>query len=213
MFKKKEISQDEKIYQYHQNWIFFLTGAWLIATFEHNYYTLSSYSLNKIWSVFGYKIPISDVGTFLLVLALELTLFWSISFIPSGKRWGINMKFIYVIQFVSTSISVLLNIKYMVEASPTPSFMDIGIGAIVGGLIPVFVILFGYIEGHVYDTRVDAGVFKTSQKVTKESIKEAISQNPNLTQRQLAKMFDVSAATINAKIREIQGERIGGNGR
>jgi len=212
LFRKKEINKEEKLYQRHQNWIFWLTGFWLLATFEHNYYTLSKYSLNKIWDIFGTMVPISDIANILLVAALELTLFWSVSFIPTGKRWGIKMTFIYVIQVVSTFISIVLNVKYMVMASPSDLIMDILIGAIVGGLIPVFVILFGYVEGHVFDSRVDTAIFKTNgSKVTSGMVEGALSKDPSLTQRKLARMFNVSPATIHTKMEEIRRRRMGVN--
>jgi hypothetical protein len=212
LFRKKEISKDEKLYQRHQNWIFWLTGFWLLATFEHNYYTLSKYSLDKVWDIFGTMVPISDIANILLVAALELTLFWSITFIPTGKRWGIKMTFIYVIQAVSTLISVVLNIKYMYMARPSDLLMDILIGAVVGGLIPVFVILFGYVEGHVFDSRVDTAVFKTNgAKVTAGMIEDALARDGSLSQRKLAKMFNVSPATIHTKMGEIRKKRMGVN--
>ncbi len=199
--------KEEKLYKRHQGWIFWLTGMWLLATFEHNYYTLGDYSLHKVWTIFGTDIPISDISTFLMVMALELTLFWSVSFIPTGKRWSIKLTYIYIIQFVSTFISMVLNIKYMIEASPTPTVMDYTIGAVVGGLIPVFVILFGYVEGHVFDTRIEMA---TGKKVTRETLKKVMVENPGLTRRKMAEKLGVSATTIQNIVNGMNKDRMDG---
>jgi len=207
---------EQKMYQRHQGWIFWLTGSWLIATFEHNYFTLSNYSLGKIWTIFGTAFPISDISAFLMVLALDLSLFWSISFIPAARRWDVRMIGVYIVLFVSTIISIILNVKYMIQASPSPGIGDILIGAVIGALIPVFVILFGYIEGHVVDSQYKKGTDNilnhkvkneegdgNDKKVTSQQVFEAMKQNPRLTRRQLANMFNVSPTTIQNRINEI----------
>ena len=40
-------------------------------------------------------------------------------------------------------------------ASPTNSTMDVAIGAVIGGLIPIFVVLFGYVEGQLVDSQTN----------------------------------------------------------
>jgi hypothetical protein len=201
IFKKEEITEDEKLYRKYQNWIFWLTGGWLLATFQHNYSTLSKYNLGETldlgWVSTGLTLPIADISNFVMVVVLELTLFFSVSFIPAAKRWGIKAIVIYMAMIVSTAISIFLNIKYMVAASPTPSIIDVGIGAIVGGLIPTFVVIFGYIQGHVVNSRMGLSPSRANGSVTVEQVRAAVDKDPYLTQRKLADRFGVSLGKMN----------------
>lgn len=204
---KKELSEDEKLYRKHQNWIFWLTGGWLLATFQHNYSTLSNYSLHETlnlgWLFSGLTLPIADISNFVLVVVLELTLFWSISFIPAGKRWNIKTLVIYMAMIVSTAISIFLNVKYMVAASPTDSVVDVGIGAIVGGLIPIFVVIFGYVEGNVVESRMGQ-ISSRSGSVSLEQVEAALDKDPHLTQRKASERFGVSLGTMNKMYSQIR---------
>ena len=148
------IMDEKKLYQRNQNWIILLVGFWLFATLEHSYLTLSQYSLHKTFNLFGSMIPYSDISAFLLVLALDLSMFWSISFLPFAKKRTIKLFSIYSLLAVSTIISIFLNVKYMILSSPSPSFGDLALGAVVGGLIPLFVVIFGYIQGAVLDSQI-----------------------------------------------------------
>lgn len=209
LFKKEEITEDEKLYKRHQNWIFWLTGGWLLATFQHNYSTLSNYSLHETlnlgWLFTGLTLPIADISNFVLVVVLELTLFWSISFIPAGKRWNIKTLVIYMAMIVSTAISIFLNVKYMVAASPTESVVDVGIGAIVGGLIPIFVVIFGYVEGNVVESRMGQ-VNSRAGNATVEMVEDALNKDPHLTQRKAAERFGVSLGKMNKLYAQIRSK-------
>jgi len=153
IFKSKEKTKDQ-LYITHQNWVFWLTGGWLFVTFEHIYHTLSQYSMGTIWVISGTEIPISDIMVFALVILLEVTLFWSVMFIPASTRLKVKKYIMYTIQGIGIIISMFLNVKYMVMASPTNGTMDVAIGAIIGGLIPIFVVLFGYVEGQLVDSQM-----------------------------------------------------------
>lgn len=201
LFKTKEVSEDDKLYRKHQNWIFWLTAGWLLATFQHNYATLSKYNQGEFldlgWIVAGLTLPIADISNFVMVVVLELSLFWSISFIPAGKRWNIKTIVIYMVMIVSTAISIFLNVKYMVAASPSPSVVDVGIGAVIGGLIPIMVVLFGYVQGNVVDSRMNHPTSRANGSVTVEQVKKALEKDPYLTQRKAAERFGVSLGTMN----------------
>jgi hypothetical protein len=210
LFKKEEVSEDERLYRKYQNWIFWLTAGWLLATFQHNYSTLSKYNLGETlnlgWISAGLTLPIADISNFVMVVVLEITLFFSVSFIPAAKRWNIKAIVIYLAMIVSTAISIFLNVKYMVAASPTDSVIDVGIGAIVGGLIPTFVVIFGYIQGHVVDSRMGWTSSRANGGVTVEQVKSALDKDPYLTQRAAAARFGVSLGKMNkiyAQIREM----------
>ena len=196
------MKKDEKVFKYNQSWIFWLTVGWLIATFEHNYYTIANYSLGKIWNIFGTAIPISDISAFIIVVVLDLSMFFSIQFIPTGKRWDIKMIGVTTVLIVSTSISILLNVRYMIEASPSDTWFDLSIGIIIGVLIPLFVVLFGYIEGHVVDSqfseegKIEEVPVLVDGKVTSKMIAEARKKNPSLTRSDLAKMFSMPRSEI-----------------
>lgn len=171
IFKSKEKTKDQ-LYLTHQNWVFWLTGGWLFVTFEHIYHTLSQYSMGTIWMISGTEIPISDIMVFALVILLEVTLFWSVMFIPASTRLKVKKYIMYAIQGIGIAISMFLNIKYMIMASPTTGTMDVAIGAVIGGLIPIFVVLFGYVEGQLVDSQVNKFEFATIDKepTEKESV-------------------------------------------
>jgi hypothetical protein len=208
LFEKKQITEDEKLFKRHQGWIFFLTIGWLLGTFQHNYAALSKYHHNEMWSLgwlfSGLEIPIAAISIFVIVLVLEAGLFWSIMFIPAGKNWNVKPRVMYMILSASTAISMFLNIKYMVEASPSPSVMDIGVGAVVGGIIPLMVVMLGYVEGNIVTSRIQRTT-SPSGDVTVSMVREALQRNPGMTQRAAAAKFDVSLGKMNkifAQIRE-----------
>ena len=212
LFERKEISDDEKLFNKHQNWIFWLTFGWLLGTFQHNYAALSKYTLGETldlgWIVAGLELPIAAIGIFVIVLVLEAGLFWSIMFIPAGKNWNVKPSVMYMILSTSTAISMFLNIKYMVEASPSSSVMDIGIGAAVGGLIPLMVVMLGYVEGNIVTSRMQKTT-PPSADVTVEMVREALHKNPGMTQRAAAARFGVSLGKMNkiyAQIKETTNE-------
>ena len=211
LFKKEEITEDEKLFKRHQGWIFWLTLGWLLATFQHNYATLSKYNqgetLDLSWLVAGFTLPIADISNFVGVVVLEISLFWSIMFIPAGKRWNVKTAILFLIMSVLTAVSIFLNAKYMYEASPSPGIIDIGIGVIVGALMPVMVVLFGYVEGSVVNSRMGQSPSRANGGVTVEQVKAAVDKDPFLTQRKAAERFGVSLGKMNkiyAQIREME---------
>ena len=210
LFKKKEISEDEKLYQKHQSWIFWLTFGWLLATFQHNYATLSKYNLGETlnlgWLFAGLTLPIADISNLVMVIVLEATLFWSIMFIPAGKRWNIKTIIIYILMILSTIISIFLNVKYMVAASPSPSVIDVGIGAVIGGLIPIMVVVFGYVQGNVVDSRMGQTSIRANGNVSLEQVMAALDKDPHLTQRKAAERFGVSLGKMNKIYAQIRAK-------
>jgi len=197
MFKRKERSIDQT-YKTHQNWVFWLTAGWLLVTFEHIHYTLSQYSIDNTWTVMGTEIPISDIKVFALVILLEVTLFWSVMFIPATKRLNIKKFIMHIIQGIGISISMFLNIKYMIMASPTDSTMDVAIGAVIGGLIPIFIVLFGYVEGQLVDSQESKELPAPSRTLKEpellgddEMVVEYKKDNPHLSIREIAEEFNM----------------------
>ena len=184
----------------------------MLATFQHNYSTLSKYNLGETlnlgWISAGLTLPIADISNFVMVVVLELTLFFSVSFIPAAKRWNIKAIVIYMAMIVSTAISIFLNVKYMVAASPTDSIIDVGIGAIVGGLIPTFVVIFGYIQGHVVNSRMSQSYSRANGSVTVEQVRAAVDKDPYITQRQLAARFGVSLGKMNKLYSQMRKEHV-----
>lgn len=196
---------DIKAFKFHQGWIYFLTTAWLIATFEHNYFTLSKYSHDAMlldW------IPISDISAFLIVLALDLSIFWSIMFIPQAKIWNVSLMGARITLIVSTLISILLNVRYMWTASPSPEWFDIMIGVLIGVLIPIYVVIFGWIAGNVatiQSSNIDKKINRATNNGRVLEVDELISwmrDNPKASQRDASKHFNVSLSTIQNRLRE-----------
>jgi len=226
IFKSKEKTKDQ-LYLTHQNWVFWLTGGWLFVTFEHIYHTLSQYSMGTIWMISGTEIPISDIMVFALVILLEVTLFWSVMFIPASTRLKVKKYIMYTIQGIGIIISMFLNVKYMVMASPTNGTMDVAIGAIIGGLIPIFVVLFGYVEGQLVDSQINTpteveddtlakeikkfeeGKFNTKDLTDEENPKEFpdyVAQfkknNPHFSIREIAEHFKISQDEVQKYLDE-----------
>ena len=184
----------------HKIWIYYLTALWLIATFEHNYFTLHSYTHN----IYIYGIPISGITAFLLVVALDLSIFWSVMFLPSAKKYSIQMGGPKLILTISTIISILLNVRYMVTSSPSQSYFDIGVGVIVGILVPTFVVIFGWIEGNLMVVGKETIAIETKQtqkQNNKKEIKKYLKDHPRSSLLEVAKHFGIEAHDV-AKIME-----------
>jgi len=129
----------------HHYWISGLTAAWLIATFEHNYFTLSKYSHNIMMG----NTNITTITNILLVIALDMSVFWAVKFIPQAKIWKISVRGAQSVLILSTLFSILLNIRYMITASPSQDFFDIMVAVVTGMIIPSYVAIFGWITGNI----------------------------------------------------------------
>lgn len=211
-----------KTFKTHQLWIYYLTVSWLFATFEHNYYTLHVYTHNV--TLMG--MPISGITTFLMVLALDLSIFWSVMFIPTARIWNIPIRGAQAVLTVSTIISVLLNVRYMITASPTKDWFDIMIAVTIGILVPTFVVIFGWIEGNValnkefvnnetedVLSRVNGngngnGNYKKRKDVTTEAVVEYFKNNKEASLREAADHFETSTTTILNRLKEAKEKQI-----
>jgi len=187
----------------HRVWINYLTGSWLIATFEHNYFTLHSYTHNLVIG----GIPISGITALLMVLALDLSIFWSVMFIPTARKFDISIRGAQMILVVSTIISILLNVRYMITSSPSNSMFDMGVAIVVGILIPLFVVIFGWIEGNIMITNKDSYAINGSYseksqskqdgiEITKKDVDTYFKKNPRASIRDAAKHFGLETYEI-----------------
>lgn len=186
-------------FRYHHYWIYFLTTSWLISTFEHNYFTLSKYTHD----VFMFSLPISDITAFLLVLAIDLSIFWSVLFIPYANMRQIGTRGSQVVLSVSTVISILLNVRYMWTASPSDGWFDVSIAIIIGTLVPLYVVIFGWIEGSMTVNEYEFGFSGNGNgngKVTTEEVINTLRQHPKESVQQIADRLSVSRQTVQYHI-------------
>lgn len=196
-----------KTFKTHQLWIYYLTVSWLISTFEHNYFTLHVYTHGLTFI----GLPISDITTFLMVIALDLSIFWSVMFIPTARAWNIPIRGAQTILTVSTVISILLNVRYMITASPSNDWFDILIAISIGILIPMFVVIFGWIEGNISlnENFVNGNYLINKKKrndITTSGVKKYFNDNPRASLREAADFFNTSPTTILNRMKENNGK-------
>lgn len=203
----------DKSFKTHKVWIYMLTIAWLIATFEHNAFTLSKFTHNVYYA----GIPVSDISAILVVLALDLSIFWSVFFMPQAKRWDMPVGFVKSILVISTLVSIMLNIRYMVTAIPTDNIFDLITAVIIGTLIPTFVVIYGWLEGNiaivekdimseVITTAVDN--VQSNKKFTDEELENALINNPGAKPTELAGILGVSRQTIHKRLNALKARRV-----
>jgi len=190
---------------YDKWWMYGLTTAWLIATFEHNYFTLSKFSHGM--QIFN--LPISEISAFLIVLALDLSIFYSVKAIPQTKIMSVSIRGHQSILFISTAISILLNIRYMYTAAPSTGWFDITVAISIGLLIPIFVVIFGWIEGNVAIKRLEyiSNSNGVQRAVETEDVVNFFNSNSNASMRDAAKHFNVSVTTIQNRIKEYREQQ------
>ena len=99
-------------------WLNILPILFLIATFEHCYSILSLYNGGLIFPV---------ITSVLLVLAIDTSIYFSMQYIELLPA--------RIILFMSGTISVVLNVKYMLDWKP-PGIFGFIIAITVGTLIP-----------------------------------------------------------------------------
>ena len=106
----------------------------LTATFEHCYYILSLYNGGLILPV---------LTTTLLVLAIDSSIYFSMQFI--------NILPARIILAMSGTISVVLNVKFMLDWKPPGIFGSV-IAIVVGLIIPSMLGLFGWLEKEIRES-------------------------------------------------------------
>lgn len=202
---------NNKLYKQHQWWILGLTTMWLISTFEHNYFTLSKYT----HPVEIMNFSISGISVFLMVLALDLSIFWSVMFIPQAKISDIPIKATQWILTIATIISILLNVRYMYTASllfDDPNWFDYAIGIFVGTLVPIFVVIFGWIEGNVAVKQMET--FKSNISITNgdsislEDVERILIKNPGASGYEIARILQAPASTVYKRIQQIKEREV-----
>jgi len=210
IFKPKEKTTDQ-VFRTHQDWVFWLTAGWLLVTFEHLHYTVSQYTISHTWNIMDTEIPIGAIKSIAFVILLEVTLFWSVMFIPATKRLNVKKIMMHVIQGIGVLVSMFLNIKYMIIASPTPDTLDVTIGAVLGGLVPIFVVLFGYVEGQLVESqygeqdepKADIDENSVAQlKANGALVRGYKRDNPHLSIRELAYFFNIPQEEIQKYLDE-----------
>ena len=112
----------------HRLWLKILPILFLVATFEHCYYILNLYEGGLIFPV---------LTTILLVLAIDTSIYFSMQ--------HHNLLPARIILIMSGTISVTLNVKYMLDWKPAGTF-GLVIATVVGMLIPLMLCLFGWLE-------------------------------------------------------------------
>jgi gas vesicle protein len=176
----------------------FLTIVFLIATYEHCYFTLSGYSHNlMLWSLNW-----SVIANILLVAGVDFAIFFGVKNIPGKKSIGVTLTPTYLIVGLMTIVSVLLNVKYMILVDTVVigwNFETI-IGVLVGLIIPTAVILLAIDEG------------QTSNRLKEIEIEEVEQEK-----ERWRKMAEEKRKTENfEKVKRIEeglAKKRGGNGR
>ncbi|MCB0284633.1 MAG: hypothetical protein KDF60_18770 [Calditrichaeota bacterium] len=155
-------------------WLKILPILFLFATFEHCYYILNLYNGGLILPV---------LTTMLLVLAINASIYFSMKYfeiLPAR-----------IILSMSGTISVSLNVKYMLDWKPDGIF-GLVIAVTVGILIPVMLSMFGWLEGEIKNS-VSNG---KSENALESIVKFHVEKNPELSNRALAELVGCSHTTI-----------------
>jgi hypothetical protein len=155
-------------------WLTVLPLLFLLATFEHSYSILSLYST-------GLLLPF--MTTTLLVLAIDASIYFSMQ--------QIHLLPAKIILTLAATISITLNIKYMVDWKPPGTFALI-IGITVGFLIPAMLGLFGWLEKEIRES-VNS---PSSNGQLKEVVKFHIEKYPDMSSREIAGLIGCSHTTV-----------------
>ena len=160
----------------HKYWLKTLPVLFLAATFEHCYSILSLYNSGLIFPAFT---------TILLVLAIDSSIYFSmlvIDLLPAK-----------IILIMSGTISVALNIHYMIQHAPDGTFNFI-VAVTVGFLVPGMLSLLGWLAKEVKDKHPDGD---SNGKVNlKDVVLFYISRFPDKSDREIADLFGTSHTTV-----------------
>ena len=155
-------------------WLTILPLLFLLATFEHSYSILSLYSK-------GLMLPF--VTTTLLVIAIDSSIYFSmqhIQLLPAK-----------IILTLAATISITLNVKYMIDWKP-PGIFALIIGITVGFLIPAMLGLFGWLEKEIRESIPAAN----SNGHLMEVVKFHIEKYPEMSNREIASLIGCSHTTV-----------------
>jgi hypothetical protein len=131
---------------YIRIWTVIMAVFFLVATFEHNFSTLRMYSSGLVIKGF----PLATWSKVVLVAGIDLMMYFSISYVVIGRRTGANVVPAQWMLALSGIVSAGLNLFYMLTYSPGGILADL-IGGVVGVLIPVMIVLLGWVEGDQKD--------------------------------------------------------------
>lgn len=164
-------------------WLKILPVLFLIATFEHCYYILNLYKSGLIPPVFT---------TILLVLAIDSSIYFSMQYI--------NLLPAQIILIMSGTISITLNVKYMLDWKP-PGIFGLVIAITVGILIPLMLCQFGWLEKVIHDNN---STDRTNGKL-KELVSFHLDKYPEMSNREIASLIGCSYTTVRRYGKLIMG--------
>jgi len=191
-------------------WSWFLTIVFLAATYEHLYKTLGLFSANLVWLGINWSI----ITNALLVLGIDLTTFFGVRSIANLKRNSYPVRHLILLISVMTIISIMLNVKYMLDVSPSPfgwNFETV-IAVTVGAMIPFTIIIFAWHDGvlatyqpkpiesvveKIDEDKLSRIEKKLRDKFLKDKIQQLIRENPNISQREIAEKFGITQSKVS----------------
>ena len=167
-------------------WVKVLPILFLIATFEHCYYILNLYKGGLILPV---------LTTILLVLAIDSSIYFSMQYIDLLPA--------RIILAMSGTISIALNVKYMLDWKP-PGIFGLVIAITVGILIPLMLCLFGWLEKVISESSST----DSSNGKLKELVSFHLEKYPEMSNREIASLIgwmssvQLPAVTLTTKNRK-----------
>jgi len=178
----------------------------MIATFEHVFTTLVSFSAGH----YALGIPISALAKALLTFVIDFGLYLGEALIPQFKIRNMNTGLVKFIVVVFAVVSIGLNTKYMVEYSPERTLINYFIAVSIGVLIPTVLAVLGFIDGRIQvhryglDKPKSTNIRRTKNNTTidpqlKEQVFE-LKKNGN-SQTQIARQLNLSQPTISRILR------------
>ena len=155
-------------------WLKILPLLFLTATFEHCYYILSLYNGGLI---------LPTLTTTLLVLASDSSIYFSMQYI--------NLLPARIILAMSGTISVTLNVKYMLDWKPSGIFGLI-IAITVGILIPLMLCLFGWLDKAIRESSVSVD----NNGYLPHVVKFHLEKYPEMSNRAISNLVGCSHTTV-----------------
>jgi len=155
-------------------WLTILPLLFLTATFEHCYSILSLYSSGLMFPA---------ITTTLLVIAIDSSIYFSmqhIELVPAK-----------IILALAATISITLNIKYMIDWKPAGTFALI-IAITVGIIIPAMLGLFGWLEKAIRDSITSNSENGSLKKI----VMFHLNKYPDMSIREIAGLIGCSHTTV-----------------
>jgi len=194
----------ERFERFNSFWLKLLPLFYIMATFEHNFATLRHFDARLI--LFG--VNLSTLSNVMLVLALDLSIYYSVQYTVYAQRLGVRSTSAKLILILSSIVSVALNVYYMIIYAPDGLFPRV-IGTVVGVLIPSMLVLFGWLTGTVrsiesneVDMEVETVVPPREQ--LEQKIIELAKAHPDWSNRKIARKLKCSHTTVG-RIRRRHG--------